>query len=280
MPLPLVPLLFVAGAAAIGVNDQGHVPGAVSAPDAQRPDTPATKPTYSPPPPYVPPGPAQPRAGGDPAPADPAVQVVEAGVGTVAGEVKTAVVGAAAVAGVSVLAGGGVGGAAGAAAASLGSAASAAGGALSSAASAAAGTVQVIGPAIGAVGAAAGIVLGAVDIFGGDPINFNALLGQNSAGLSDADYATYKAMVAAGGTQAGDAFLLKVENRLGTKQIEVVGSPLPVAVGRQADLAAPSMSQLDPDIVPEAAVAGALGRRAPLVPKAAKSTTFTVSRAL
>jgi len=72
-------------------------------------------------------------------------------------------------------------------------------------------------------------------VTGGD-INLNALLGENSANLTPAQYNQFNAMLASGNTEGATEFLMKAENRLGTKQI-VDAEGNYVSVGRNAAIA-------------------------------------------
>jgi hypothetical protein len=222
MALPLIPVLVVGGVgASLALGpDQHQVPGAISHPDLA-PPVPETR---LPPMPRPPTTPQTVRPGGNPPPADPAVTVIESGVGTVEGVAKEAVVGAAIAAGGAVLAGAGVGGAAAAAGASV----SAAAGAASATASAAAGTAAAIAPVAAVATVVVGVAGALYDMFGGDMSN---LLPTNAADLSDAQMKQLHDLLAAG-KDPGDALAI-VEGRTGAKQIlDPEGNY--VAVGRAA----------------------------------------------
>src|SRR4051812_25375845 len=160
MPLPLIPIALV-GAVGVGLasGDQHEVAGAVPHPDIAPPSQPEQPEVRPAPGPYIPPGAQQTvRPGGNPPPADPAMSIIEAGLGKVEGVAKIAVAGAATVAGGGGAGGGSVGAAAAAAAESIGSSAS----------SAASGAAGVVGPGIVAVADVA-MVAGAIfTMFGGD----------------------------------------------------------------------------------------------------------------
>jgi hypothetical protein len=156
MPLPLIPVAIV-GAVGVGLasGDQHEVAGAVPHPDAAPPSEPEIRP---PPFLHIQPGPQTVRPGGDPPPADPAMTIIEAGVGKVEGVAKIAVAGAATAAAGVVASGGSVSAAAAAAAQSIGSSAS----------SAASGAAGVVGPGIVAVADVVMVGGALFTMFGGD----------------------------------------------------------------------------------------------------------------